>query len=137
MLCYCILTSPSPTCCSTLIYYLCLSFPHLLALWQKVITQSNRQKDQSRKLSSVWQRAQKWAQSTTGTQSCITYVLPALPSCCWSITAGKGKLPSPSAPKQLIKLKASTQQTQSLCQEVFPGLADHPDPGMHPGFRRR
>lgn len=106
MLCHCILTSPSPTCCSTLIYYSCLSFPHLLALWQKVISQSNRQKDQSRKLSSVWQRAQKWAQSTTGTQSCITYVSPTLPSCCWSITAGNGELPSPSAPKQQIKLKA-------------------------------
>lgn len=36
---------------STLIYYLYLSFPHLLALWH---TQSKRQKHQSRKLSSVW-----------------------------------------------------------------------------------
>lgn len=58
---------------SALICCLYLSFPHLLALWQK---------DQSRKLSSAWQSPQKWAQSTTGTRGLITQVLPALPSCC-------------------------------------------------------
>lgn len=62
------------------------------------------------RLSSLWQRAQKQAQDTTGTWSRIIYILSAFPQLlvehvCHSGHCEGGELPLPSALEQLIKLK--------------------------------
>lgn len=86
---------------STLIYCWYLSFPHLYgthrATGGRIRAENCLLFDREHK---------KWAQNTTGTQVFYHPCVSALLSHCWSIAAGKGELPFPSALKQLIKQKA-------------------------------